>query len=132
MELHLKADELMAYTLDQIEKEKIVPKRVRWYLGTSVGDTVLRICACLAEANSLSLDDPAEARVRAERQAEAYSATFSLSTLLFCLWRKGGLDPKAYAHWTGMLVDVQTLLHGWIRSDRRRMDEASRSKTDNG
>jgi hypothetical protein len=41
MDVQTKATDLAAYTIDNALKEKIVPKRDRWALGTRLVDTAL-------------------------------------------------------------------------------------------
>lgn len=56
MDVQTKATDLAAYTIDNALKEKIVPKRDRWALGTRLVDTALEMATRIDTANTLRLD----------------------------------------------------------------------------
>lgn len=120
MDVQSKAGELAAYTIGNALKEKIVPKRDRWALGTRLVDTALELATRIDTANTLRLDHPEEAARRLLEQRLALAATFRLMTLVHTARSLTHFDEAVHRHWTELVGEEQGLLRGWMDSDRRR------------
>lgn len=120
MDVQTKANDLAAYTIDNALKEKIVPKRDRWALGTRLVDTALEMATRIDTANTLRLDNEEEARQRRIEQRMALTATFRLMTLVHIARRLTHFDESVHKHWTELVNEEQELLRGWMDSDRKR------------
>ena len=120
MDVQTKATDLAAYTIDNALKEKIVPKRDRWAMGTRLVDTALEMTTRIDTANTLRLDNEEEARQRRMEQRLALSATFRLMTLVHIARRLTHFDEAVHKHWTELVKEEQELLRGWMDSDRKR------------
>lgn len=120
MDVQTKAIDLSVYTIDNALKEKIIPKRDRWALGSRVVDTALELVTRIDTANSLRLDNNEEAGQRHMEQKLALAATYKLMTLVYIIRRLTHFDESVHKHWTELVKELQELLRGWIDSDRKR------------
>lgn len=120
MDVQTKATDLAAYTIDNALKEKIVPKRDRWALGTRLVDTALEMATRIDTANTLRLDNEDEAKQRHMEQRLALASTFRMMTLIHTARRLTHFDEAVHKHWTELVKEEQELLRGWMDSDRRR------------
>lgn len=120
MEVQTKAFDLVLYTIDNALKEKIVPKRDRWCLGVRLADTALDIQSHIDMANTLRNDDIEEAKERMIEQRLALGSTFRLMTLVHVTRHLTFFDSKVHEYWTELVKEEQTLLRGWMDSDRKK------------
>ena len=120
MEVQTKAIELATYTINNALKDKIIPKRDRWALGSRLVDTALELATHIDTANTLRLDNAEEAKERSLEQRLALSATFRLMTLIHIARQLTHFPEDTHLHWATLVNEVQTMLRAWIDSDRRR------------
>ena len=120
MDVQTKAVDLAEYTIGNALKEKIVPKRDRWALGSRLVDAALELAERIDNANTLRLDNEEEARQRRVEQRLALAATFRLMTLVHVARRLTHFSEDTHMHWTELVNEEQELLRGWMDSDRRR------------
>lgn len=120
MDVQTKALELVVYTIDNALKEKIVPKRDRWAIGTRLTDTALELVMRIDTANSLRLDNNEEAIQRRIEQKLAIAATYKLMTLVYITRQLTHFDESIHRYWTTLVKEEQELLRGWMDSDRKR------------
>lgn len=123
MEVQLKAQELVEYTISSALKERIVPKRDRWALGNRLVDAALELARRIDVANTLRLDNEDEARQRRLEQRMALAATFTLMTLIHTTRDLTRFDEATHRHWTELVAGTQDRLRGWMESDRRRVPD---------
>lgn len=120
MEVQTKAIDLASYTIGNALKEKIIPKRDRWALGSRLVDTVLELATRIDTANTMRLDDEDESRQRRMEQRLALAASFRLMTLIHVIRYLTKFDESVHRHWAELVKEEQELLRGWMDSDRRR------------
>lgn len=123
MEVQTKATELAAYTIQAAGNEHVCPKHHRWSLGARLTDSALAVARHIDIANSLSLDEDYPAR--REHQRLALAETFALMTLVHTARAISHFPSDRLSFWIGSILDLQTLLRGWMDSDRRRSRKPS-------
>lgn len=119
-EVLLKAHDLAAYTIKAASSEKVIPKRYRWCSSTKLVDAAVDIDRYLTMANSLNLFDEDSAKQRRSYQDLAYASSESLLSMLDIAYNAFSIDSEKIDTWTGLVVNVQSLIENWIKSDERR------------
>ena len=111
---------LAAYTVQITANEKNFPKRHRWQLTQHIVNEAITIVACIRRANAMRPTEPDEARYRRKQQRKAYAHAESMLTLMEIAYVAFNVPDDRVEHWTGMVVNVETLLRAWRASDRER------------
>jgi hypothetical protein len=112
-----KANELATYTIRICSNEKNFPKRYRWCITNKLVDAALDINNCIIKANSVFVKDQADYQLRKRYQTEGVAATYSLLSMMDIAYRTFGIESDRMKHWTGLVLDVQSLLRNWRKSD---------------
>ena len=120
-----KARELCAYTVMVCKNEKNFPKRDRWILTQPIVTEALAIMSCVRRANSVNVETREDYAYRRGQQTEAYARAEALLTLLDIAYASLSLESDRVEHWTGLILDVETLIQKWKRSDKARYDPDS-------
>lgn len=115
------ADKLAAYVFTITNNEKIIPKRHRFTIATSMHNSVIKISSLITMANNYRLDDEEEAKRRLRLQREAIIHTHELEKLSMVEHE----NIKSFSNHTsdtlgGHIDTVRNLLNYWIRSDKQR------------
>ncbi len=120
MKLFLKANELAVYTIQICSNEKNFPKRYRWCITSKIVDSAIEINNYVNMANSVYVKDIADRDLRKSYQTRGLAATYALLSMIDIAFRTFGIEGDRIKHWTGLAVDVQSLLRNWRKSDVER------------
>ena len=124
-----KARELSAYTVTICKNEKSFPKRDRWILTQPIVTEALSIMSCIRRANAVRVETQADYDYRRNQQVQAYSHAEALLTLMDIAYDVLSVESERIQHWTGLVLEVETLAQKWRRSDGTRYAAFS-SKTE--
>lgn len=112
-----KARELASYTIHICSNEKTFPKRYRWCLTSKIVDAVIDINKNIITANSIYVNDLSSRLLRKSYQDIAVAETYSLLSLIDIAYCTFSIESSRVKHWTELVVNVQTLLRNWRKSD---------------
>ena len=115
-----KASELAAYTVQICANEKHFPKRYRWCITNKIVDAAIDIHKFAITANSIFVDDEESYKMRKYYQVMALTQTYTLLSLMDIAYRAFGIEGDRMNYWTGLVLNVQTLLRSWKKSDAER------------
>lgn len=115
-----KSNELAVYTIRICSNEKHFPKRYRWCITSKIVESALEINNLSNKANSVYVHDANDYRVRKEFQTRALAETYSLLNMIDIAFRTFGIASKRIKHWTGLVLETQTLIRNWRRNDYKR------------
>lgn len=115
-----KANKLATYTIHICSNENNFPKRYRWCITSKIVDAALEINNCAIKANSVYVKDRADYELRKRFQSEGLAATYSLLSMIDIAYRTFGIESKRIRYWTGLVLDVQSLLRNWRKKDIER------------
>lgn len=121
LEVVTKANDLATYTIHICSNEKCFPKRYRWCITAKIVDAAVDISRYIIMANSVFVgSDPAMYKLRKTYQTQALASTYSLLSMMDIAYRTFGIEGDRMESWTGKVIDVQTLLRNWKKSDDQR------------
>lgn len=116
----VKAREMCVYTITICKNEKNFPKRDRWILTQPIVSEVLAIMSCIRRANAVNVETKEDYIYRRQQQIEAYSRCEAMLTLMEIAYKVLSIDSERIEYWTGLVVETESLLQRWKRSDKER------------
>jgi len=123
LEVVTKANELAEYTIHICSNEKNFPKRYRWCITAKIVDAAIDISRYIIMANSIFVKDADDYRLRKSYQNQALANTYSLLSMMDIAYKTFGIEGDRMNHWTGLVINVQSLLRSWRKSDAERHKE---------
>lgn len=125
LEIVTKANQLSTYTIHICSNEKCFPKRYRWCITAKIVDSAVEISKLINMANAVyvnpnSVHKAEDWSLRRGYQVQALANTYSLLTMMDIAYRTFGIDGSKMKHWTELVMNVQTLLRSWKKSDEQR------------
>ena len=118
-----KAKELVVYTIRTCSNESHFPKRYRWCLTNEIVGTTIKINSLCLKANSVYVNSINDFNLRNYYQTEALAEIDSLIGLVDVAWSLFGLSTDKVTAWTRLIIEVQSLLRSWRKSDTDRYTE---------
>ncbi|CVI72311.1 hypothetical protein NDGK_02515 [Clostridiales bacterium CHKCI001] len=116
----VKAREMCVYTITICKNEKNFPKRDRWILTQPIVSEALAIMSCIRRANAVNVETKEDYIYRRQQQIEAYSRCEAMLTLMEIAYKVLSIDSERIECWTGLVVETESLLQRWKRSDKER------------
>ena len=123
LEVLTKARELATYTIKICTNEKSFPKRYRWCITNKIVENAIEINSNIGKANDVYVTDGEDYRLRKEYQNRAISEVGAIIGNIDIAYRVFGIDKDRTKHWVGLIIEVQTLLRAWKKSDIKRFKE---------
>lgn len=122
MKVQTKAIELAKYSDNLCSNEKYFPKRRRWTVANRIVNYAFDIMDCINAANKIYVSTKEDFCLRREYQTQAISCTGKLLGQIDLAYSsdKYSLKGQSVAYWTGLILDVETLLRKWRNSDMER------------
>ncbi|GHU95052.1 hypothetical protein FACS1894208_07200 [Clostridia bacterium] len=114
-----KAKDLVKHT-DMMTSEKRYPKKYRFTLVNRLQEKTLDIFECIAEANELNLNDPAESRERLRLERRALTVCKTVLFLIEVSFEKSLISNDQCAAWVKTVMDVKNMTANWYKKDRER------------
>lgn len=114
------ARELKKYSLDRVRSEKEFPRSTRWLFANPIAQFARGACACIRYANSINVTMTDEYVERRIAQDKAYGYLETLLDLIEDAYLAGYISGERADTWTGHVYKTETLLRGWMKSDRER------------
>ena len=115
-----KAREMCAYTVTICKNEKNFPKRDRWILTQPIVTEALSVISCIRHANAVRVETQMDYDYRRSQQVQAYAHAEALLTLMDVAYTVLNVESERIQHWTGLVLEVETLIQKWRRSDGSR------------
>lgn len=118
-------------TIRYVKKEKLFPRRERWILAVPIALLAIAAYVCARMANARYIEDATdptkaelrkadvEYRLHLEKIAHGcYQAQLGLMDIAYDL--REGVDSHTVEVWTGYVLDADTALLKWIKSEKSR------------
>ena len=115
-----KAREMCAYTVTICKNEKNFPKRDRWIITQPIVTEALSIMSCIRRANSVRVETQDDYTYRRSQQIQAIAHAEAMLTLMDVAYEALSIESDRIQHWTGLVLEVETLVQKWRRSDKAR------------
>ena len=115
-----KAREMCGYTITICKNEAHFPKRDRWILTQPIVTESLEIMSCIRRANSIRVETQMDYDYRRSQQVQAYGHAEAMLTLMSIAYEVLNVDHDRVEFWTGLVLDVETLIQKWRNSDKIR------------
>ena len=115
-----KAREMCAYTVAICKNEKNFPKRDRWIITQPIVTEALSIMSCIRRANSVRVETQDDYTYRRNQQVQALAHAEAMLTLMDIAYEALSVESDRIQHWTGLVLEVETLVQKWKRSDKAR------------
>ena len=115
-----KAREMCAYTVTVCKNEKNFPKRDRWIITQPIVTEALSVMSCIRRANSVRVETQDDYTYRRSQQVQAIAHAEAMLTLMDVAYEALSIESDRIQHWTGLVLEVETLVQKWRRSDRTR------------
>lgn len=124
LEALTKARELKLHTLSICTNDKKFPKRYRWCLTNDIIEETCELCRLIVSANAIRIDkgDIDDIKRRRRKQKEAYELTEVILEDIDTAYAFFRLPSDSIRYWASLVIDVQDLLKGWMRSDDKRIN----------
>lgn len=120
LEVLIKMRDLCRYTVHIAKNEKNFPKRTRWILTSPIVKQAVDAYSCMRRSNSIHVTIARDYIDRRALQVEAYGYLEAMLSLIDIAYVELGIDSQVVEFWTGLILEVETLLQGWRKSDRAR------------
>ena len=112
-----KAREMCAYTVTICKNEKSFPKRDRWILTQPIVTEALSVMSYIRHANAVRVETQMDYDYRRNQQIQAYAHAEALLTLMDVAYEVLNVESERIQHWTGLVLEVETLIQKWRHSD---------------
>lgn len=127
LEVLNKARILKRYTLALLKNDKYFPKSVRWMYAQPIHQEMRAACSCIRRANAVRVSDGIcrenEFKYRHGQQVEAYAHLEALLDLIDDVYLARYISGRQAEHWTKLIIDTETLLQAWAKSDAERYNK---------
>lgn len=123
--LGTQASNLWLYTYEACANEKIIPKKYRYTVGSSLIQEVESICDLIEEANLLDTRIPAECEKRVSIQLHALGKLGKMQRKIKRLLESKeypGVNPGKAAAWTKNVLTVSYMCAKWYEGDKARVN----------
>ena len=120
LEVLTKSRELATYTIKICTNEKNFPKRYRWCITNKIVESAVMINADINRANGIYVNNQNDLLLRLEFQNRALAEIGALIANIDIAYNVFGIEAKRVKNWVGLIINVQTLLRGWKKSDLKR------------
>ena len=114
------AIELCSYTMDTCGKEDYFPKRSRWMLAEKIVNLSQEVVDHIIKGNEIVVESVDDFLTRRNHQREAYGACESMLVFLAIAYRRYKIPDNSIEFWTGNIVNVETMIANWRKSDMSR------------
>ena len=125
-----KARGLCDYTLTICSNENQFPKRQRWTLTNRIVDASLNLMECIRKANTIQVVRECDFLRRREYQQKAMEHAEWMLTLIDLAKTHFSLESKRVEYWTGLVLELETILSAWRSSDRNAWEKKQKQKTE--
>jgi hypothetical protein len=115
-----KSRELAVYTARICSNEKNFPKRYRWCITSKIVSDAFDIYGNIRKANTIFVKIRPDYDIRRQCQNKARGALDSLLGNMDIAYSMFGINDKRIEYWTGLVIEVQSLLRNWMKSDYER------------
>lgn len=115
-----KAKELVDYSCRICGNEDVFPKRNRWVLAYKIIENAQEIEDLILKANSVFVKTKGDYDLRRRYQTEALAQIAALTGSIDRGYRLYNIESRRIKHWTGLVIDVQSLLRNWRNKDYER------------
>ena len=115
-----KSRELAVYTARICSNEKNFPKRYRWCITSKIVSDAFDIYGNIRKANTIFVKIRPDHDIRRQCQNKARGALDSLLGNTDIAYSMFGINDKRIEYWTGLVIEVQSLLRNWMKSDYER------------
>lgn len=115
-----KSRELAVYTARICSNEKNFPKRYRWCITSKIVSDAFDIYGNIRKANTIFVKIRPDYDIRRQCQNKARGALDSLLGNMDITYSMFGINDKRIEYWTGLVIEVQSLLRNWMKSDYER------------
>ena len=112
-----KSRELAIYTANICSNEKNFPKRYRWCITSKIVSDSFDIYSNIRKANAIFVKIKPDYDIRRQCQNNAKGTIDSLLGNMDIEYSMFGISDNRIEYWTGLIIDVQTLLRNWMKSD---------------
>ena len=113
---------LIEYTYDRVVG-KTLPKNNRWLMSKTIWDEASNARSKLLRANSIRVENYKEAVERLLLLKEAIGHLDALIADIDTLHIKGIISDSRSEYWTGLATDMQNLVKGMLKANRRTYKE---------
>lgn len=117
LEIINKAKELAVYTIKICGNEKNFPKRHRWSITSKIVSGAIDVYGNIRKANEIFVKMKIDYTIRRKSQNEARGEIDKLLGNMNIAFDLFGVDDDRIDYWTGLVIDVRTLLLSWMKSD---------------
>ena len=127
LEVLTRARELKTHTLGICTNTNNFPKRYRWCITNDIIKEVCELCRLIVRANSIRIDkiNEQDCKRRFLYQKQAYELTEVILEDIDTAYAFFRIPSNSIEYWVSLVMDVQNLLKGWMRSDIRAASEKS-------
>ena len=120
LEIINKSRELAVYTIRICGNEKNFPKRHRWSITNKIVSNAVDIYGNIRKANEIFVKIKPDYYTRRKYQNEARATIDELLGYMDIAYDLFGINDKRIDHWTGLVIDIKSLLLKWMKSDYER------------
>ena len=117
LEIINKAKELAVYTIKICGNEKNFPKRHRWSITNKIVNSAVDIHGNIRKANEIFIKMKVDYTERRRCQNKARGEISELLGNMDIAYDLFGVDDARIDYWTGLVINVKTLLLNWMKSD---------------
>lgn len=119
-EVITQGEALVKYTLEITSNEKNFPKRLRWCLTSKIVDSTVSMFSDLVRANTIMVTTKEDKILRRSYQVRALSEIGNLLALMQMAYDVFNIDSARAEYWTRLVINEQTLIREWKKSDNER------------
>lgn len=123
LDIITKSRELAVYTIRICTNEKNFPKRYRWCVTNEIVKSANIIHSNINKSNEVFVKDRSDYELRKRYQNIALAEIGSFLGNMDIAFELFGVDADRVFHWTGLVIDVRTLLRNWKKSDDKRFNK---------
>ena len=124
-----KASDLWLYTADACANGKVIPKKYRYTMGTSLMNSAEVICGAIEEANLIDLREDSKTRMALQRKALRECKLLGRRIQRMAESDQyPGVTAKKAATWSKQELTVRYMCAAWYSKDQQRVSKQDTRK----
>ena len=111
--------EMIKYTMQMIENDKIFPKKSRWNIGSRITENCLDSLIKIRQANKIQPKTIEQAKFRLKLQQDALLHFDALWSMMTIAYETYSIPSEKIETWSNFLLTAENQLTAWRNHDRK-------------
>jgi len=130
LQVILKTEELLKWTVNVCNNESVMPKRYRWCIQSQIISVTTEAAVKMSQANMVRPETPEDWMTRINYQRSARDCLIKLRVYVTVADMLFHLKESTATYWSKSIAEIAKLLKEWMKSDCEKFDKFQQESND--